>query len=140
MGEQSALLTSAPTSAHHVAVVGGGISGLAAAHRLRALLGPGARITLLEQRDRLGGVLHTVELAGEPFDVGAEAFLARRPEVPALLAELGVADAVVAPTAARATVRAAGATHPLPGGTLLGVPTAAARLDGLLSAAGAAAV
>jgi protoporphyrinogen/coproporphyrinogen III oxidase len=123
-----------------VAVVGGGISGLAAAHRLRTLLGPAARIEVLEQRDRIGGVLRTVDLAGVPFDVGAEAFLARRPEVPALLAELGLADALVQPTAAAASVRAAGRTGPLPAGTLLGVPTSAARLDGLLSAAGLAAV
>ena len=65
-----------------VAVVGAGVSGLAAAHRLRTLLGADAVITLLEQRDRIGGVLRTVDLAGMPYDVGAEAFLARRPEVP----------------------------------------------------------
>ena len=123
-----------------VAVVGGGISGLAAAHRLRTLLGPAARITVLEQRDRVGGVLHTVDLAGAPFDVGAEAFLVRRPEVPALLAELGLADALVHPTPAAASIRAAGRTGPLPPGTLMGVPTSAARLDGLLSPAGLAAV
>lgn len=121
-----------------VVVVGAGISGLAAAHRLRTLL-PGASITVLEQRDRVGGVLHTVDLAGVPFDVGAEAFLARRPEVPALLAELGL-DPAVHPTAASATVRAGGRTAPLPRGTLLGVPTSAARLDGLLSPAGLVAV
>jgi oxygen-dependent protoporphyrinogen oxidase len=121
-----------------VAVVGAGISGLAAAHRLRALLGPSAVITLLEQRDRVGGVLRTVDLAGVPYDVGAEAFLARRPEVPALLAELGLS--AVHPTGASASVRAAGRTGPLPGATLLGVPTGAARLDGLLSAAGLATV
>jgi oxygen-dependent protoporphyrinogen oxidase len=120
--------------------VGGGISGLAAAHRLRTLLGPAATITVLEQRDRIGGVLRTVDLAGVPFDVGAEAFLARRPEVPALLAELGLAGELVHPTGASASVRAGGRTGPLPGGTLLGVPTSAARLDGLLSDAGLAAV
>ena len=121
-----------------VAIVGAGISGLAAAHRLRTLLGPAARIVVLEQRDRIGGVLRTVDLAGVPFDVGAEAFLARRPELPALLHELGL-DAVH-PTTASASVRAAGRTRPLPGGTLLGVPTGAARLDALLSPAGVAAV
>lgn len=123
-----------------VAVVGGGISGLAAAHRLRALLGPSAAIIVLEQRDRIGGVLRTVDLAGVAFDVGAEAFLARRPEVPELLAELGLAGEQVFPTGAAPSVRAGGATGPLPGGTLLGVPTSAARLDGLLSATGLAAV
>lgn len=124
----------------HVAVVGGGISGLAAAHRLRTLLGPSAVITLLEQRDRLGGVLRTVDLAGVPYDVGAEAFLARRPELPALLAELGLTEQLMHPTAATATIRAAGRTRPLPAGTLLGVPTSAARLDALLSPAGVAQV
>lgn len=123
-----------------VAVVGAGISGLAAAHRLRTLLGPSATITVLEQRDRIGGVLRTVDLAGVPYDVGAEAFLARRPEVPALLAELGLAAEQVHPTVAAPSVRAEGRTVPLPGGTLLGVPTSAARLDALLSAAGVAAV
>ncbi|MEJ3654236.1 protoporphyrinogen oxidase [Actinomycetes bacterium KLBMP 9759] len=123
-----------------VAVVGAGISGLAAAHRLRTLLGPDAEIVVLEQRDRIGGVLRTVELAGMPFDVGAEAFLARRPEVPALLRELGIDDLRTHPTRAAASVRAGGRTGPLPPGTLLGVPTSAARLDGLLSAAATAAV
>ena len=120
-----------------VAVVGGGVSGLAAAHRLRALL-PTAAITVLEQRDRVGGVLRTVDLAGVPVDVGAEAFLARRPEVPALLDELGLRGELVHPGPAAPTVRAGGVTVPLPPGTLLGVPTGAARLDGVLSSAAVA--
>jgi protoporphyrinogen/coproporphyrinogen III oxidase len=126
-------------TAPRVAVVGGGISGLAAAHRLRVLLGPTAVITLLEQRDRLGGVLRTVDLAGVPFDVGAEAFLVRRPEVPALLRELGLEGELVHPGNAAPTVRAGGATVPLPTGTLLGVPTSVARLDAALSPSAVAA-
>ena len=120
-----------------VAVVGGGVSGLAAAHRLRTLL-PAAAIVVLEQRDRLGGVLRTVDLAGVPYDVGAEAFLARRPEVPALLDELGLRNELVDPGSAGPMVRAGGVTVPLPPGTLLGVPTGATRLDGLLSPAAVA--
>ena len=123
-----------------VAVVGAGVAGLAAAHRLRTVLGPDAAITVLEQRDRIGGVLRTVDLAGKPYDVGAEAFLARRPEVPSLLVELGLTERIVHPTAAHAAIRAAGRTVALPGGTVLGVPTSAARLAGLLSDAGLAAV
>lgn len=123
-----------------VAVVGGGVSGLACAHRLRALLGPAAEIVVLEQRDRLGGVLRTVDLAGTPFDVGAEAFLVRRPEVPALLTEIGLADALTHPAAATATIRAGGRTVGLPRGTLMGVPGRDADLGGVLSDAGRAAV
>ena len=126
-------------STPRVAVVGGGISGLAAAHRLRTLLGPAAEIVVLEQRGRPGGVLRTVDLAGAPYDVGAEAFLWRRPEVRDLLDELGLAGEVVHPAGAAPSVRAGGVTVPLPPGTLLGVPTSAARLDGVLSPAGAAA-
>ncbi|GAA2894188.1 protoporphyrinogen oxidase [Pseudonocardia halophobica] len=129
----------APTVAPSVAVVGAGVSGLAAAHRLRLLLGPRARIVVVERSDRIGGVLRTVDLAGRPFDVGAEAFLARRPEVPALLAELGLAGEVVHPTGARPTIRAGGRTVGMPGGTLMGVPTAGAQLAGVLSEAGLAA-
>ncbi|HEY3611355.1 MAG TPA: NAD(P)-binding protein, partial [Pseudonocardiaceae bacterium] len=71
-----------------VAVVGGGISGLAAAFRLRRELGPSVEITVLELADRIGGKLRTVDLAGHRYDVGAEAFLARRPELTALIGEL----------------------------------------------------
>jgi oxygen-dependent protoporphyrinogen oxidase len=132
--------TEAGVSAPRIVVVGAGISGLAGAHRLRGLLGAGAHITLLDRADRIGGVLHTVDLAGRPMDVGAEAFLARRPELPALAAELGLADRVVHPSPASPTIRAGGRTAALPAGTLLGIPGSSARLDGVLSAAGLARV
>ncbi len=123
-----------------VAVVGGGVSGLAAAHRLRTVLGPAASITLLEGADRLGGVLRTVELAGVAFDVGAEAFLVRRPEVTELLAELGLGAELTHPTAAAPSVRVGGRTVPLPAGTVLGVPGGRTCLDDVLTPAGLAAV
>ncbi len=63
-------------------VVGGGISGLTAAYRLRRAVGSEARITLFDPADRLGGILRTERVAGQPVDVGAEAFVVRRPEVP----------------------------------------------------------
>ncbi|SDE60902.1 protoporphyrinogen oxidase [Pseudonocardia oroxyli] len=123
-----------------IAIVGAGVSGLAAAQRLRTLLGPAAEIVVLEQRDRVGGVLHTVDLAGVPFDVGAEAFLARRPEVPALVAELGLTGRVVHPTGASPTIRAGGRTVGMPTGTLMGVPTATSDLSAVLSPAARAEV
>jgi protoporphyrinogen/coproporphyrinogen III oxidase len=119
-----------------VAVVGGGISGLVAAYRLRGLLGPAARITVLEASDRLGGKLRTVELAGIPYDVGAEAFLNRRPEAVALIRELGLADGLVHPSRARSSVRAGGATTHIPGRTVMGVPAEPELLRDLLSGDG----
>ncbi|NMO89763.1 protoporphyrinogen oxidase [Actinomycetospora sp. TBRC 11914] len=123
-------------TAARVVVVGGGVSGLAAAHRLRTRLGDDAAITVLESARVLGGKLAAVDLAGVRVDVGAEAFLARRPEAAARLTELGLADEIVHPSAASSAVRAGGATHAMPRRTVMGVPADAAAVAGLLSPAG----
>ncbi len=115
-----------------IAVVGGGISGLVAAYRLRQHLGGGADIVVLEQRARVGGVLHTGELAGEPVDLGAEAFVGRRPEVIELMGELGLDDQLVRPAGKRPLVWAGERAHPLPGRTLMGIPSDAESLRGLV--------
>lgn len=116
-------------------VVGGGISGLVAAYRIRALAGPSATIVLFEPADRLGGVLRTETLAGQIMDIGAEAFIVRRPEVPALLAELGLSDRLITPTGVRTTIFSGGRLHPLPGGTVNGIPASAEALTGLVDQA-----
>jgi len=116
-------------------IVGGGISGLTAAYRLRLVVGESASITVCEPSDRLGGVLRTENVGGQPIDVGAEAFVLRRPEVPALLAELGLADRQMSTTGARPMIYSQGRTHDLPRGTLNGIPTAAAQLVGLVDEA-----
>ncbi|MDV3125030.1 protoporphyrinogen oxidase [Mycobacterium sp. 21AC1] len=113
-------------------VVGGGISGLVAAYRLRVAAGPDAVITLLDPADRLGGVLRTERVGGQPMDVGAEAFVVRRPEMPALLAELGLAGRQIATTGARPLIYSGARLHPLPQGTLQGIPAQASSLLGLV--------
>ncbi|HTY27831.1 MAG TPA: NAD(P)-binding protein, partial [Mycobacterium sp.] len=65
-------------------IVGGGISGLVAAYRIRAAVGDDATVIVFDPADRLGGILRTERLSGQPMDIGAEAFVVRRPEVPAL--------------------------------------------------------
>ncbi|WP_280402274.1 protoporphyrinogen oxidase [Nocardia carnea] len=117
-----------------IAVVGGGISGLVAAYRLRQALGADADLTVIEGRDRLGGVLRTGTVGGEPIDLGAEAFVGRRPEVPALLRELGIAGQLVHPAGLRPLIWAGGRTHPLPERTLMGIPSGPESVAGLLDA------
>jgi oxygen-dependent protoporphyrinogen oxidase len=121
-------------------VVGGGIAGLAAAYRLRTLLGPVAEIALIEGSQRLGGKLRTVELGGLALDVGAEAFLMRRPEAVGLVDELGLQAQLTHPTPAAPTVRAGGRTVALPTRTVLGLPGAATDVAELLSERGVARV
>lgn len=113
-------------------IVGGGISGLVAAYRLRVAAGPEASITLFDPADRLGGVLRTERVGGQLMDVGAEAFVARRPEVPELLAELGLADMQIGTTGARPLIYSQARLHPLPMDTLQGIPAHPAALAGLV--------
>lgn len=57
-----------PGPTRRVVVVGAGISGLVAARLLRA---DGVEVVVVEARDRIGGRIHTVDLAGVPVDLGA---------------------------------------------------------------------
>ena len=116
-------------------VVGGGISGLVAAYRIRAALGERADITVFDPADRLGGVLRTERMGGQAVDIGAEAFIARRPEVPALLAELGLAGRQIGTTGVRPMVYSQARLHPLPADTVSGIPSSAASVAGLVDAA-----
>jgi oxygen-dependent protoporphyrinogen oxidase len=120
-----------------VVVVGGGISGLAAAYRL---VQQGAEVVLVEQADRPGGKLRTTEIAGGPVDLGAEAFAVRDPHgdpsAAVLLARaVGLADSLVYPAIGRAALAVAGRLRPLPAGTFMGVP---GELDALGEVATAA--
>ncbi|GAB92099.1 protoporphyrinogen oxidase [Gordonia rhizosphera] len=114
-----------------VTVVGGGVSGLTAAYRLRQALGPDAQIDLYEADDRLGGILYTRTVGDRAVDVGAEAFIVRRPEALDLVTELGLADRVVSPTNRRPAVWAGGRLHPLPAPALMGIPACPEAVAGL---------
>ncbi|MEU9309277.1 protoporphyrinogen oxidase [Streptomyces sp. NPDC048256] len=119
----------------HVVVVGAGIAGLAAAHRL---LRRGARVTVLEASDRVGGKLLPGEIAGVRVDFGAESMLARRPEAVALAREVGLSDRLRPPATATASIWTRGALRPMPKGHVMGVPGTATALAGVLSDEGLA--
>ncbi|GAA1811446.1 protoporphyrinogen oxidase [Planosporangium flavigriseum] len=120
-----------------IVVVGGGISGLAAAQRL---VERGAEVVLVEQGSRLGGKLHTTEIAGGPVELGAEAFAVRDPQGnPSAAIELvnavGLADSLVYPAIGKAALAVDGQLRPMPAGTLMGVPGDLDALDGVAAAA-----
>lgn len=96
-------------------IIGGGIAGLAAAHRL----GADHDVVLLEQSERLGGKLRREPVAGVPVDVGAEAMLNRRPEGVDLAHQVGLE--VVHPALASSRIWIDGALRPLPR-SLMGAP------------------
>ncbi|WP_406441807.1 protoporphyrinogen oxidase [Streptomyces sp. NBC_00631] len=123
------------TGTGRVVVIGAGIAGLAAAHRL---LQRGARVTVLEASGRVGGKLLPGELAGVRVDLGAESMLARRPEAVALAREAGLAGRLQPPATATASIWTRDALRPMPKGHVMGVPGTAAALSGVLSQEGLA--
>jgi len=116
-------------------VVGAGITGLTAAWEWRRTH-PDDEIVVLEAGSRVGGKLDRVDLAGRWYDTGPEAMLARVPEAVSLVEDLGLADELVAPATTQASIVLPDGRHPLPAGTLQGVPTTADGLDGVLTPAG----
>lgn len=103
-----------------VAVVGGGIAGMAAAWEARRL---GHEVVLHEAGSALGGKLRTSLFCGVPVDEGPDAFLARVPFAVELCRELNLGDELVAPAEGRAYVWTRGRLRALPAGLVLGVPT-----------------
>jgi protoporphyrinogen/coproporphyrinogen III oxidase len=120
-----------------VAVIGGGIAGLAAAFLLRDA---GLAVTVLEGSPRLGGKLAVSEVAGVPVDAGAEALLARRPEGVSLIADLGLSAALEVPGTTSAGIWTRGRVRPLPRRQFMGVPADFDDLaaTGIVSASGIA--
>jgi protoporphyrinogen/coproporphyrinogen III oxidase len=120
-----------------LAVVGGGISGLAAAWEA---VRRGVDVVVLEAGDRPGGKLRTSPFAGVPLDEAADAFLARAPEAVELCAQMSLDGDLVSPTSSSAYVFAGHALHRLPSDQLLGVPTDldAVAASGILSPDGIA--
>jgi oxygen-dependent protoporphyrinogen oxidase len=110
-----------------VVVVGGGISGLAAAWELSGgAEGPNEstpRVEVIEASDRFGGSLAVTSFADRTIDLGADGFLARRPEAVTLVEELGLSDELLALEASGASIWLHGKLHELPVGLVLGVPT-----------------
>lgn len=112
-----------PLSSPRIAVIGAGISGLAAAHRLVELL-THARIVLFEASNRLGGILDTVHRDGFLVERSADNFLTKSPAATDLCRRLGLADQLLRTdeTRRRATVVRDGRLLPIPDGFYLMSP------------------
>lgn len=112
------------SSSPRIAVIGGGISGLAAAHRL-VELAPESYVVLFESRDRLGGSLHTIHEDGFQVEQGVDNFITTLPWGVALCRRLGLVDELVQtnPTHRKTFVVRGGRLHRLPDGFLMMAPT-----------------
>jgi len=108
-------------SSNVIVIIGGGISGLAAAYELAHRRTP---FILLEASDRLGGLIFTEHIGGYTIECGADSMLAQKPSAIALCEELGLASRLMPTTPPRtAYVHARGQLFPIPSPSLLGIPT-----------------
>jgi protoporphyrinogen/coproporphyrinogen III oxidase len=103
-----------------VAIVGGGIAGLAAAYELRKR---GTSVQVLEASSRPGGVITTERVDGWVIDGGPDSMLVQKPAAVALCRELGLGDRLISTLTPRtAYIQRDGRLHPLAEGSFLGFP------------------
>src|SRR5690349_16319936 len=103
-----------------IAIVGGGIAGLAAAYELSIRKVP---FTLFEASTRLGGLVRTEHVGGFTIEAGADAMLAQKPAALDLCKALGLEANLISPRDPKtAFVLHHGVLHPLPAPSMLGIP------------------
>ncbi|HYY43028.1 MAG TPA: FAD-dependent oxidoreductase, partial [Pyrinomonadaceae bacterium] len=116
------------TEAPHVVVIGGGISGLAAAYQLAgrsAASGRALQVSLLEAGARVGGTVRTTERAGFLLEAGPDSFISEKPEALTLARELGLEPRLIPTQAAhrRSFIVRSGRLRPVPKGFQMLAPT-----------------
>lgn len=120
-------MSSTPPRPARVAIIGGGISGLAAAYAIAQARRGGAPIeeVLIEAGDRLGGVIRTERVEGFVIEAGPDSFLAEKPEAAALCRQLGLGDSLIGSNdrERRTYILHRGRLTALPDGLMLLVPT-----------------
>jgi oxygen-dependent protoporphyrinogen oxidase len=117
-----------PSKKLKVVVIGGGISGLAAAHRLieRGSQSKSApEVLLLEAGSRLGGVIRTERREGFLIEGGPDSFISEKPEAVELAQRIGLASRLIEtnPAHRRSFIVRGGRLHAVPEGFQLLAPS-----------------
>src|SRR2546425_12039498 len=109
-----------------VAVVGAGITGLAAAFEVQKR---GLTVRVLEAAPRAGGVIRTDRIDDWRIDAGPDSLLVQKPAAVSLCRELGIADRLHPTLTPRTSyVLRDGRLHRLVEGSFLGFPLSASAL------------
>ena len=112
--------------AQHIAIVGGGITGLATAFYLQSEIenrGLPLRYTVVEASHRWGGLIDTVRKNGFVIEKGPDSFLERKKYATQLCVDLGLEDELVHNQVGQAYIYHDHQLHPVPQGSVMGIPT-----------------
>ncbi|AXF57737.1 protoporphyrinogen oxidase [Salicibibacter kimchii] len=124
-----------------IAIIGGGITGLSALHEIekqRSEIGKHIEVNLYEKGAELGGKIRTLHREGFTIERGPDSFIIRKPEMLSLVEELGLNDQLVKNHTGQAYIASSGEFHPIPEGSVMGIPTRVAPflLSSLLTSKG----
>jgi oxygen-dependent protoporphyrinogen oxidase len=104
-----------------IGIIGGGITGLAAAYELAVR---GVPFQLFEASQRLGGIIRTEHVEGFTIEAGPDSILAQKPAAIALCEALDLRSRLITTNTPRtAFVLKDGRLHALPSPSVLGIPT-----------------
>ncbi|WP_186668991.1 protoporphyrinogen oxidase [Sporosarcina sp. BP05] len=109
-----------------VVIVGGGITGLSAAFYMQKEArekGLPLDVILVEASNRLGGKIQTVRRNGFIIERGPDSFLIRKKSMGILAEDLGIEGELEKNATGQAYVLVGGELHPIPGGSVMGIPT-----------------
>ncbi len=105
-----------------VAIIGGGLTGLATAYYLGQAK-PEWQINLYERDNRWGGKIQTRRKDGYVVELGPDSYLARKTAMTDFISALGLKETIVENATGQAYVYDKGKIHPIPGGSIVGIPT-----------------
>lgn len=105
-----------------IAVIGGGLTGLATAYYLGRSEAT-ASIDVFEKESRFGGKIKTKRVDGYVVEVGPDSYLARKQAMTDLINDLGLGDTLVANAVGQAYIYDRTRMYPIPGGSIVGIPT-----------------
>lgn len=110
----------------HVIILGGGITGLAAAFYVQKYgkeTGKPVTFTVIEASNRLGGKIDTIKEDGFVLERGPDSYLARKTIMTELVKDVGLDDDLVSNETGQAYILHNMRLHPIPEGAVMGIPT-----------------
>lgn len=103
-----------------IAIIGGGITGLAAAYYAKQA---GAHVTLFEASERIGGKIKTVYQDGFTLEGGPDGYMARKPTLTELITDLGLEEHLVRSKTGTSYIYVRQKLRQMPAGSVMGIPT-----------------